>query len=48
VITSDIAKRTLLYKHNLRFLALSFTELQSVDRLLYVVLMVVLNTTSVV
>jgi len=48
VITSDIAKRTVLYEHNLRFLAVSFTELQSVARLLYVVLMIVLNPTSVV
>jgi len=44
----NIAKRTLLYEHNLRLLAVSFTELQSVAVLLYIVLMVVLNATSVV
>jgi len=48
VITSHIAKGTLLYEQNLQFLAVSFTELQSVAHLLYIVLMVVLNPTYVV
>ena len=45
--TSNIAERTLLYEQILRFLVISFTELQSVAGLLHVVLMVVLNPSSV-